>query len=155
LVCINNTLILASNRYTTGQYWVKSSQIFFQSNLSYALVNLKPVLPGHILVVPKRCVARFKDLSHAEVSDLWISTQKISTILEDHYTADSLTFAIQDGTSAGQTVSHVHVHVIPRKKGDFENNDDIYRELDKKDRIARSEDDMAKEAAELTSLLQG
>jgi len=117
-----------------------------RSELSLALVNLKPVLPGHVLVIPKRCVERFKDLSSDEVADLWVSTQKVSTTLESHYKANSLTLAIQDGASAGQTVLHVHVHVIPRQPGDFENNDDIYRELDKKERIARTEEAMAQEA---------
>jgi len=52
-----------------------------------------------------------------------------------------------DGPEAGQTVFHVHVHIIPRRPGDFENNDDIYRELDKKERVARTEEEMANEAA--------
>jgi len=130
-----------------GQYVVKATQVFFQSELSLALVNLKPVLPGHVLVIPKRVVARFKDLSHAEVADLWISTQKISTALESHYKSTSLTLAIQDGAGAGQSVFHVHVHVIPRQPGDFENNDDIYKELDKKERVARTEEEMASEAS--------
>jgi len=130
-----------------GQYMVKATQVFFQSELSLALVNLKPVLPGHVLVIPKRCVARFKDLAPAEVADLWISTQKISTTLENYYKYESFTFAIQDGPEAGQTVFHVHVHILPRKKGDFENNDDIYKELDKKERRPRTEEEMAQEAA--------
>lgn len=41
-----------------------------------------------------------------------------------HFLIDS--FLVQDGPQAGQTVPHVHIHVIPRKKGDFENNDEIY-----------------------------
>lgn len=46
---------------------------------------------------------------------------------------NSSTYVIQDGKDAGQTIEHVHVHIIPRKKGDFERNNDIYDELERVD----------------------
>ena len=49
---------------------------------------------------------------------------------------EGCTISIQDGAAAGQTVPHVHVHVIPRRVGDFENNDDIYSEIEKHDKDA-------------------
>lgn len=73
---------------------------------------------------------RFTDLSAEEVSDLWTLAQKVGSVLEKFHGATSLTLTIQDGTEAGQTVPHVHVHVLPRKKGDFEPNDAIYDALD-------------------------
>nr|GMD67044.1 bifunctional bis(5'-adenosyl)-triphosphatase/adenylylsulfatase FHIT [Ipomoea batatas] len=54
---------------------------------------------------------------------MWSAAQKIGRQLESYHNASSLTFAIQDGPQAGQTVPHVHVHIIPRKSGDFEKND--------------------------------
>ena len=48
------------------------------------------------------------------------------------------TISIQDGPSAGQTVPHVHVHILPRSSGDFENNDDIYNELNNHDKDDRT-----------------
>eukprot|EP00003_Mantamonas_plastica_P004405 TRINITY_DN1349_c0_g1_i1.p3 TRINITY_DN1349_c0_g1~~TRINITY_DN1349_c0_g1_i1.p3 ORF type:complete len:106 (+),score=37.97 TRINITY_DN1349_c0_g1_i1:436-753(+) len=87
-------------------------------------------------------------------------TRKIAGKIEKHFDASSLTIVIQDGPEAGQTVPHVHCHIIPRKKGDFENNDDIYDEVDRVDKVdrddpkypRRTEDDMAQEATELASL---
>ena len=62
--------------------------------------------------------------------------------------------AIQNGPDAGQTVPHVHVHIMPRKKGDFENNDEIYNEIEKDDRKPRTEEEMADEAKVLREYFQ-
>ena len=101
------------------------------------------------------------------MADLFTSTQKIARVVEKVYGASSLSIAIQDGPEAGQTIEHVHVHVLPRKKGDFEHNDDVYKALDEHDKqedslVAetgsatnkglRSEEEMAKEAAYLADL---
>ncbi|ELR22818.1 ATPaselike protein [Acanthamoeba castellanii str. Neff] len=131
-----------------GQHNVRASQIFFRSSLSYGLVNLMPLVPGHVLVISQRRVARFRDLTPPEVSDLWTSAQRIGEVVERHYKGDALTMAIQDGAAAGQTVSHVHIHVIPRRRGDFARNDEVYERLDMdKDRTKRTEEEMAEEAA--------
>ena len=50
-----------------------------------------------------------------QVADLWQLAQRVGAAIQPHYGASSLTLAIQDGPEAGQTVSHVHVHVLPRK----------------------------------------
>lgn len=86
---------------------------------------------GHVLISPVRVVRRFADLSPDEVADLWGLAQLVGKTLEPHYGAQSLTLAIQDGPDAGQTVPHVHIHVLPRKPGDFKKNDEVYDELDK------------------------
>ncbi|KAI5480587.1 bis(5'-adenosyl)-triphosphatase [Pseudohyphozyma bogoriensis] len=110
-----------------------AGQIFFQSKLSIALVNLKPLVPGHVLVIPQRVTARFSDLRPDEVSDLFASVHKVSRAIELEHKAGAMTIAIQDGAGAGQSVPHVHVHVIPRTTGDFEPLDDIYPALEKVD----------------------
>lgn len=94
--------------------------------LSMAFVNLKPLLPGHTLVTPTRPVHRVADLTPEELADMWTTAQRISRVLEAHHGATSFTMAIQDGKDAGQTVPHVHIHVVPRKEGDLARNDDVY-----------------------------
>ncbi|KAF9582906.1 hypothetical protein BGW38_010602 [Lunasporangiospora selenospora] len=122
----------------------------------------------HVLVISRRNVPRFLDLTPEEVSDMFQSAQRIGKVIEKEYGATSLTLACQ-------TVPHCHVHVIPRRLGDFVNNDDIYDEIskntallltkaeteedlpkgvDNEERKARSEADMAKEALRLESLLE-
>ncbi|KAM3878496.1 bis(5'-adenosyl)-triphosphatase [Diretmus argenteus] len=143
-----------------GQHIIKTSAVFLQTELSFALVNRKPVVPGHVLVCPLRPVGRFRDLRPDEVADLFSTTQRVATVVEKHFNATSLTIAIQDGPEAGQTVKHVHVHVLPRRAGDFEQNDSVYDELQKHDREDedlpskwRSEEEMAAEASDLRKQL--
>ncbi|XP_076123618.1 bis(5'-adenosyl)-triphosphatase-like [Alosa pseudoharengus] len=111
-----------------GQHVIKASAVFLQTELSFALVNRKPVVPGHVLVCPVRPVERFRDLRPDEVADLFSMTQRVASVVEKHFCGTSLTIAMQDGPEAGQTVKHVHVHVLPRKTGDFERNDSVYDE---------------------------
>lgn len=138
-----------------GQHLIKPSVVFLQTELSFALVNRKPVVPGHVLVCPLRPVARLRDLRPEEVADLFQAAQRVGTAVERHFQGSSLTLCVQDGPEAGQTVRHVHVHVLPRKAGDFDRNDSIYEELRRHDRedeasgTWRVEEDMAAEAAAL------
>lgn len=67
-----------------------------------------------MLISPKRVLRRFADLSPDEVADMWTLAQQVGSAVEGHYKAGSLTLAIQDGPLAGQTVPHVHIHVLPR-----------------------------------------
>ena len=86
-------------------------------------------LPVDILVSPLRSVERFADLTVEEVSDLFVCVHRIAPVLQRLHSAPSLTIAVQDGEHAGQTVPHVHVHMLPRKHGDFPHNDDIYNQV--------------------------
>lgn len=116
------------------------------------------------MVLSKRVTPRFADLSAEEVADLWNTVREISEPLQKHFDGESLTLAIQDGPAAGQTVSHVHVHVIPRRSGDFAQNDEVYDEMDKadmsrgvrvdadEDRKPRTKEEMYAEALELRRL---
>ncbi|PSR94998.1 Bifunctional bis(5'-adenosyl)-triphosphatase/adenylylsulfatase [Actinidia chinensis var. chinensis] len=156
---------MESEYYTFGPYKIHHKGVFYYTDLSYAMVNLRPLLPGHVLVCPRREVKRFVDLTAEETSDLWLTAQKVGSRLEDHHKASSLTFAIQDGPQAGQTVPHVHIHILPRKGGDFEKNDEIYDAIDvkekelkekldlDKERKDRSLEEMAEEAGEYRRLL--
>lgn len=148
-----------------------SKQVFFRTEHSFAIVNLKPIAPGHVLVIPKRPEAqRLHDLSPDEVRDLFAAVQKVGCVIESLHKGNSLTIAIQDGPSAGQSVPHLHVHVIPRRPNDFVPNDQIYDhlnhfdamntgksqnppthlKLDNEERPARSLDDMQQEAQSLS-----
>ncbi|KAI6135478.1 HIT-like domain-containing protein [Pisolithus croceorrhizus] len=109
-------------------------QVFYREALSYAIVNLKPIVPGHVLVIPTRVVPRLADLSGPELSSLITSVQTVGKAIEKAYGGDALTVACQDGKAAGQSIPHVHFHILPRKcKGDFfsQRMDDVYPALEK------------------------
>ncbi|PKI63448.1 hypothetical protein CRG98_016115 [Punica granatum] len=145
---------MTSEYYTFGPYKISSKEVFYTTPLSFAFVNLRPVLP----------VKRFVDLTAEETNDLWLAAKKIGGQLEIFHKASSLTFTIQDGPDAGQTVPHVHVHILPRKAKDFKNNDEIYDAIDEKgkelkqklnldqERKDRSLDEMTQEADDYRKL---
>jgi diadenosine tetraphosphate (Ap4A) HIT family hydrolase len=123
------------NMSTAAFYWFGSHrlplyEVFYQTALSMAFVNLRPVVRGHVLVSPKRVVARFADLTDEECADLMTTMRRVAGVLTKAFECPALTITVQDGPAAGQTVPHVHVHVLPRRSGDFHRNDDIYYELD-------------------------
>ncbi|KAK3119608.1 hypothetical protein QOZ80_9AG0672780 [Eleusine coracana subsp. coracana] len=100
--------------YKFGPYKIDAREVFHATPLSYAMVNLRPLLPA----------------------------KEVGTRLEQYHKASSLTFAIQDGPQAGQTVPHVHIHVIPRRTGDFEKNDEIYDAIDAKEKELKEKLDL-------------
>mgnify|MGYP003729601669 CR=1 FL=1 len=114
---------------------IPPSQVFCRTRYSFGFVNHRPVLSGHVLVSPLRVCKKFADLSKAEVTDLMLLVQRIERTLERLYETESTTMTIQDGVDAGQSVFHVHVHLLPRKPTDFGGNTDkIYRELQRHDK---------------------
>jgi predicted amidohydrolase/diadenosine tetraphosphate (Ap4A) HIT family hydrolase len=135
---------------------IPASSVFYRSRLSFAFVNLHPLVPGHVLVSPNRVVQSIKDLTPAENADLFNTVQVVSNVVLEHYKAESSNIAIQNGADAGQTVPHVHVHIIPRKHKDFgDDTDNMYKELAEHEtkRPQQTPEQMAEEAAIYRKLL--
>ncbi|KAL9411774.1 hypothetical protein AB3S75_045388 [Citrus x aurantiifolia] len=135
----------STTQFTFGPYKIDAKEVFYSTPLSYAMVNLRPLLPGNVLVCPRREAKRFADLTADETTDLWLTAQKVGKQLESYHKGSSTTFAIQDGPQAGQTVPHVHIHVLPRKAGDFEKNDEIYDAIEVKEKELQQKLDLDKE----------
>ncbi|KFH47788.1 Bis(5'-nucleosyl)-tetraphosphatase [asymmetrical]-like protein [Hapsidospora chrysogenum ATCC 11550] len=113
-----------------------SKQVFLTTKHSYGLVNLKPLISGHVLVCTLAQRARLTDLTPEETTDLFTAVQLTQRLLarlnfpkDGDLQSGSFTVAVQDGPEAGQTVPHVHVHVIPRTPGDMPRPDDVYTGL--------------------------
>uniref|UniRef100_A0AC34RAK4 Bis(5'-adenosyl)-triphosphatase n=1 Tax=Panagrolaimus sp. JU765 TaxID=591449 RepID=A0AC34RAK4_9BILA len=137
-----------------AEHVIPAEQIFYETQKSFAFVNIKPVTNGHVLVAPKRVTKYFQELTLDEVCDLMTTVQTVQKALLVHHKLTDSTVSIQDGPLSGQTVQHVHVHVVPRRPNDFA-NDDIYKELEDRTKTQpiREPADMASEAAAYRKIL--
>jgi len=77
-----------------------------------------PVSKGHTLIIPKRHVGSWFDTSADERIALFALLDHVKMILDHEFKPDSFNIGINDGAAAGQTVPHLHIHLIPRYKGD-------------------------------------
>ncbi len=96
------------------------NDLMAESESSACFLDGFPVTEGHRLVVPKRHVARVDELDSSEWADLFDLVRQVSQELAATHGVDGLTIGINSGESAGQTVPHAHVHVIPRSRGDVD-----------------------------------
>ncbi|GMS96013.1 hypothetical protein PENTCL1PPCAC_18188, partial [Pristionchus entomophagus] len=140
-----------------GKFPIPPSHVFYRSAHSYAFVNLKPVLEGHVLVSPSTPVDRLTDLSDEQTADLFCLAKKVQKMLEAQHGVDSSTICVQDGPQSGQTIKHVHIHILPRRNGDFGGSTDtVYAELakhDRDDRPPRTAEQMNEEAARYRKIM--
>lgn len=91
----------------------------FETEWILALSDLYPVTTGHTLIVPKRHITLASDLSEKECSETFFAFQKVRAILEsEDHTIEGYNTGFNIGEAAGQTVMHVHFHIIPRRNGD-------------------------------------
>lgn len=91
-----------------------ANPLIAETPLMRAVLDGYPVAEGHALVIPKRHVEAFSELSPAELVDLGRLVSRAQLASQAH----DWTIAVNDGTLAGRTVPHLHVHVIPRRLGD-------------------------------------
>lgn len=87
----------------------------------FAFRDKFPVSKGHTLVIPKRKVSNYFDLSFREQSACWFLVNLIKTDLQDKFNPDGFNVGINIEEAGGQTIPHAHIHIIPRYKGDVEN----------------------------------
>ena len=91
-----------------------------ESELSFAIYDGFPVNEGHALIIPKRHTANYFDLSLEEQKDCVELLNRVKGIVQEKYNPDGFNVGININEAAGQTVPHVHIHLIPRYVGDVE-----------------------------------
>ncbi|SDO95898.1 Diadenosine tetraphosphate (Ap4A) hydrolase [Lentzea jiangxiensis] len=79
-----------------------------------------PSSRGHVEVVPRRHVESFFDLTAAEVAEAFELMQEARKKIDDAFGPAAYTIGVNDGTAAGRTIDHLHIHLIPRYEGDVE-----------------------------------
>jgi diadenosine tetraphosphate (Ap4A) HIT family hydrolase len=79
-----------------------------------------PLNPGHCLIVPRRHVSSFFDMTEAERSDLFALVPQVKALIEESNVPAGYNLGMNIGALAGQTIGHAHLHVIPRYLGDVD-----------------------------------
>ncbi len=91
-----------------------------ETEMSFAIYDGFPVNEGHALIIPKRHTANYFDLSLEEQKDCIELLNRVKVVVQEKYNPAGFNVGININEAAGQTVPHVHIHLIPRYKGDVE-----------------------------------
>ncbi len=102
---------------------------FMESDGFRAIVNIAPILPGHSLIIPKRHVESLLELSDDEAAEMVKLSRRAVALLMRFYGSDGFDWTIQESEAAGQSVLHLHLHLIPRTHGDVPDPGDWYTRL--------------------------
>ena len=96
-------------------------EIILENASCLAFFDGFPVSPGHALIIPKRHVASYFDLTDDEHKDMNDALLCVKSKVDEHYHPDGYNIGVNVGEYAGQSVFHCHMHLIPRYKGDVPN----------------------------------
>jgi bis(5'-adenosyl)-triphosphatase len=104
---------------------------FAESENFLAVYNVAPILPGHSLVIPKWHISSIMELSEQELCEMTVFARDVVTVLMKVFGDTAFNWTIQEGVEAGQSVPHLHLHLIPRKQNDLPQPGDWYPLLKK------------------------
>lgn len=94
------------------------ARIVMANDLAIAIRDSFPVSPGHMLIIPKRHIATFFDTSDEERLSMFELLDRAKRSLDTELQPAAYNIGVNDGPAAGQTIPHLHVHLIPRYMGD-------------------------------------
>lgn len=94
------------------------AQRVYEDERVLAFLDIHPSTPGHTLILPKSHVAQVEDLSEEDASALFRALHLLVGRIQEAVGATDSTIGINNGPGSGQEIPHVHIHVIPRSKGD-------------------------------------
>ena len=99
----------------------RERELLLESASVYSIFDKFPVTEGHALIIPKTHLANYFDLSFREQSACWFMANKLKDLIRKRFNPDGFNVGININEAAGQTVPHVHIHLIPRYNGDVAN----------------------------------
>ena len=94
------------------------SKVINETALAYAVFDTFPVSKGHSLIIPKRHISNYFDLTLEEHIATRLLINRVKEIIDLKYKPDGYNIGVNVGKDAGQTINHVHIHIIPRYRGD-------------------------------------
>lgn len=114
----------------------KTEEYFIIRNKRFAAIyNISPILPGHCLIIPTYHVESVFALSDEELAEFMQLGRDMARLLGKVFNTDAFDWAIQEKEAAGQSVPHLHMHVVPRKIGDLADPGDWYQALEKSQQV--------------------
>ncbi|MCB1864812.1 MAG: HIT family protein [Chromatiales bacterium] len=96
-------------------------RVMIEGQYGFAAFDRHPASEGHFLVIPHRHFASYFDINDAERDELWSLVAQGKAMVDEKFRPDGYNIGINVGKWAGQSIPHLHIHVIPRYKGDVEN----------------------------------
>jgi len=96
-------------------------RIMIEGKYGFAAWDRHPASPGHFLVMPYRHFPDYFDINDEEREELWRLVAEGKKLADEKHNPDGYNIGINVGKWAGQSIPHLHIHVIPRYKGDVEN----------------------------------
>lgn len=96
---------------------IVSSQLIFEGDKARAILTYKPAVDGHVLIVPKRHVARFELLDASEILEISELVSKVNRAVQKTFKTTGYLLIQKNGEEVGQSVFHVHFHYLPNTKG--------------------------------------
>lgn len=97
---------------------LNSKELIIQSSTVYSKYDEYPVSNGHALIIPKSHCSNYFELAYDVQLACWAMIMDVKKILTKKFNPDGFNIGINIGEAAGQTVNHVHIHLIPRYKND-------------------------------------
>jgi len=97
---------------------VPEDEILQENELCFARWDKFPVAPGHLLVIPYRHFSNYFDATTDEIIALWKLVHETKHVIRERHSPDGYNIGVNIGRAAGQSVVHLHIHVIPRYEGD-------------------------------------
>ena len=94
------------------------SRVFLENDLALAILDGFPISEGHSLIIPKRHVSSIFEIQKNELLGLFNLLTDVKNKLTEQFNPDGFNIGINDNEAAGQTINHLHIHLIPRYKGD-------------------------------------
>jgi len=102
-------------------YPIAPERLLLEARQCVAFLDTNPVSKGHTLVVAKTVTASLFDLPKEVQAEVWEIVGRVREILIQRFRPDGFNIGVNDGTAAGQTVAHAHMHIIPRYLNDVPN----------------------------------
>ena len=99
---------------------IPQNRIIDSNEMGFVIRDGFPISPGHTLIIPKRHVGSFFEISQEERDALLGLLDQAQKVLDTELNPDGFNIGVNEGEAAGQTINHAHVHIIPRRKGDVQ-----------------------------------